>query len=277
MRHTCPTCDEEFDTRRGLGVHHSHVHDERLSNRECANCGDEFYCEYEKKYCSETCHGEAVSYEGESNPNFQDKKEVAECSLCGTEFEYYESSKVGLYCSDCVEQKSWRPIRDIQGSKNPRWNGGKIELECAVCDSTVERYPSNVTGETTVCSEECRTEWLSEAFAESGHPNWKGGGNGSYGKGWNAVRRKALERDGYECVVCSKSRDEIGRNPDIHHIVPVRSFVESSNRDKTDAHFLGNVVSLCIGCHRKADFGKIPKSELRERIDSARTASSAAL
>ncbi|MFC7081763.1 hypothetical protein [Halorussus caseinilyticus] len=86
MRHTCPTCDEEFDTRRGLGVHHSHVHDERLSNRECANCGDEFYCEYEKKYCSETCHGEAVSYEGESNPNFQDKKEVAECSLCGTEF-----------------------------------------------------------------------------------------------------------------------------------------------------------------------------------------------
>jgi ribosomal protein S27AE len=48
--HTCPTCGRTFSSRRGLGVHHSTVHDERLPNRECAQCGDAFYSEHEKKY-----------------------------------------------------------------------------------------------------------------------------------------------------------------------------------------------------------------------------------
>jgi len=60
----CPTCEESFDSRRGLGVHHSAVHNERLPNRECAECEGEFYSDYEKKYCSESCHDKAVSYEG---------------------------------------------------------------------------------------------------------------------------------------------------------------------------------------------------------------------
>lgn len=55
MGFQCPTCGSEFDTRRGLEVHHSLVHDEQLANRKCADCGDEFYCPYEKKYCSREC------------------------------------------------------------------------------------------------------------------------------------------------------------------------------------------------------------------------------
>ena len=267
MSHVCPTCHDEFETRRGLGVHHSSIHEERLPNRECENCGEEFYCDYEKKYCSDACHDEGVTYEGEAARNFQGKKERTECELCGAEFEYYPSEKEGLYCATCVEEADWRTPPSLDGEENPRWPGGKVELDCTICDETVERYPSNVTGEVTFCGDDCRSDWLSEEFHESGHPNWKGGGNGSYGKGWNRVRRNALERDDYECVVCGKAREEIGRNPDVHHVVPVRIFAESETHAKADAHYLDNVVSLCVACHRKADFGKIPKRELRSRID----------
>jgi endogenous inhibitor of DNA gyrase (YacG/DUF329 family) len=264
----CPTCGEGFDSHRGLAVHHSHAHDEKLSNRECAQCGTAFHCKHEKRYCSEGCRDEAVSYEGENNPNYNGGMTETTCEICGTSFEYYPSNKEGLYCSDCVESEEWRHKRDIKGERNPRWSGGKRELDCETCGETVERRPWNITGEATFCSDECQYEWLSEAFTGEGHPNWEGGDTGNYGKGWNRVRKQALERDGYECTHCGKSKEEIGRNPDVHHIVPVRVFAGAEEYEKEDAHFLDNVVSLCVDCHRKADFGAIPKERLRSSVST---------
>lgn len=262
-QHSCPVCEDEFDSRRGLGVHHSAAHGTRLPNRECSNCGREFHCEHEKKYCSEECRSDSVSFEGENHPNWKGGKETTEYEICGDEFEYYPSEKEGLYCAECVKTESWRYRPSLEGPDHPRWKGGKRELECEVCGNSIERYPSNITGEVTVCSEECRSSWLSETFTGEGHPNWKGGGNEPYGKGWHRVRKRALERDDYSCVICSKARDEIGRNPDVHHIIPVRAFIESDDHQKEEAHSIENVVSLCIDCHRKADFGKLSKSRLR--------------
>jgi hypothetical protein len=164
------------------------------------------------------------------------------------------------------ESENWRHDPDISGSDNPRWSGGKLELECAVCGDTVERYPSNVTGEATLCDRDCFADWLSEAFEGEGHPNWRGGGTDTYGTGWNRVRRQALERDGHECVVCGATAEAIGRNPDVHHIVPVGLFDRADDRAKADAHDLDNVVSLCPSCHRSAGFGKIPKQKLWDGI-----------
>jgi len=266
--HHCPTCTRSFETRRGLGVHHSSVHDERLPNRKCDRCGERFYSESARAYCSEECHDVAVSYTGADNPNYRGGKETTACDICGDEFEYYPSEKDGLYCAECVENEPWRPRPSLEGEANPRWAGGKISLSCHSCGDTVERHPSEVAGEVTFCGPDCQAEWLSDAFTGEGHPNWEGGDTGPYGKGWNRVRRQALERDGYECVVCGKSKAEIGRNPDVHHIVPVRAFEQSDEYDRTDAHELGNVVSLCVGCHRKADFGTIQKSTLRESVSA---------
>jgi len=263
---TCPTCGRMFDSRRGLGVHHSTGHDERLPNRECSECGAEFFKEYEQKYCSDECREEAVSFEGESHPNYSGAKESTECEICETEFEYYPSEKEGLYCSECVENAEWRHRPDIEQENHPRWVGGQSTVSCDVCGSTVERYPSGMEGEVVLCSRECQSEWLSEAFTGDGHPNWEGGGNEAYGAGWAATREAALERDGYTCVLCGTDADDLGRNPDVHHIVPVRTYVEAGSHDKTEAHELDNVVTLCPGCHRRSEFGNVPKNRLRRAV-----------
>lgn len=247
-------------------MHHSRVHGKRLPNRTCKNCGEAFYEDYARKYCSERCRRESVTFEGDANPNFRGGKDLAECEICGAPFEYYPSEKVGRFCPTCVENESWQAPPVVRGSAHPRWSGGKVRRECIVCGATVVRYPSGFVSDVVLCSEPCRRTWLSEAFTGEGHPNWKGGGNEAYGSGWNDLREKALERDSHECVVCGKTRDDIGRNPDVHHIVPVRWFVESEEHEKVDAHSLDNVVSLCIDCHRKADFGKISTESLRELI-----------
>lgn len=260
----CPTCGRTFDTRRGLGVHHTQTHGERLPNRECDECGTAFHSDYEKAYCSAACRDDAVSFAGEENPNYQGGKTTTECDRCGATFEYYPSEKEGLYCSSCVDDGGWQDPPELTGDDNPQWSGGPLELECDACGDSFERYPSNLGGEVALCSDDCRAEWLSKAFSGDGHPNWRGGGNQAYGPGWNEVRQAALERDGHRCVVCGATRDDLGRNPDVHHIVPVRAFAAADDRDVSDAHYLENVVSLCSSCHRKAEFGKIPSDRLRE-------------
>lgn len=142
-----------------------------------------------------------------------------------------------------------------------------VERKCTVCWDGVERYPSGFAGSVAVCSEACRQVWLSNAFTGDGHPNWKGGGDEAYGTGWNGVRRRALERDDHSCMICGKTKADIGRNPDVHHIVPVRTFVEADGADKRDAHVRRNVASLCSACRRRADFGRPTKTALKRLVD----------
>jgi len=59
------------------------------------------------------------------------------------------------------------------------------------------------------------------------------------------VRDKALERDNYTCQDCGKSKDDIGRNPDVHHKKPVKNF-----ENQNDAHTISNLVCLCMDCHK---------------------------
>lgn len=264
--HHCPSCNRSFETRRGLGVHHVHAHDERLTNRTCEHCGESFYSDYEKKYCSRSCLRDSGAYAGESNPNYQGGKTKATCKLCGTEFRFYPSEKEGIFCSDCVESETWQTPPGLTGSDHPRWRD-RISRDCAVCGTKIERTPGLFTTDDVVCSKSCHNQWLSEAFSGDGHPNWKGGGSRYYGKGWRRARFAALRRDNFACRVCGETADEIGRNPDVHHIVPVRIYDESSETQIEDAHRLDNLIALCVTCHRNADIGNIPASTLQTLID----------
>ncbi len=99
-----------------------------------------------------------------------------------------------------------------------------------------------------------------------GHPNWKGGSTPNYGAGWRRAKQRALERDGHECVLCGATAAEIGHNPDIHHIVPVRAFLETPVTVERDAHYPANLACLCPSCHRKAEFGAVPRAAVRAAI-----------
>jgi 5-methylcytosine-specific restriction endonuclease McrA len=83
------------------------------------------------------------------------------------------------------------------------------------------------------------------------------------------VRDRALERDDRTCVLCGTDADGPGRDPDVHHLVPVGAFVESSVPMNVDAHTLDDVVMPCASCHRTAEFGGVSGEELRWRAGIA--------
>jgi DEAD/DEAH box helicase domain-containing protein len=74
---------------------------------------------------------------------------------------------------------------------------------------------------------------------------WAGDPN-RYGPGWPALRERVRARDGYCCQSCGILEQE--REHDVHHKVPFRSFTSPEL-----ANQLGNLVTLCPACHRRAE------------------------
>lgn len=234
MPHPCPTCEKELTTERGMRQHHTKVHDEPLPNRECNGCGVEFYDEKARlEYCDD-CDPNA----GKNNGNWKDATETTTCEACGDEFEYYPSDKEGHFCSECVEAEG-----TFKGTRFWR-RAERIERECDYCGKVREVLKSDVArGLKRFCSRECLSRWMSENWRGESHPAWEGGASEYVGR-WQSVKREALERDDHACRRCGKTRAEIGKEPDVHHLIPVRAF-----DDPQEAHRLLNVVCLCPSCH----------------------------
>ena len=64
--------------------------------------------------------------------------------------------------------------------------------------------------------------------------------------------------------VIGVTKADLGRKPDVHHIIPVREFA-----DPEDAHTVDNLICLCVTCHRNADVGNISEAELRRLVASS--------
>lgn len=212
-----------------------------MNNNICDDCGRSFYSEWgtDKKYC-EGC----FSFEGEKNPQYKGAKEKSKCVSCGEEIVYYPSSKDGKYCSRCQEDRPWATddvCSDFR-TYNP-FSESSVRVECDSCGSEIVRAPSMV-GENNFCSTECMGEYRSNNWIGENHPNWEEDYPNKYTRGWWRVKNEALERDNHECQNCSKTKEEIGKEPDVHHITPVKEFDSPE-----DAHVLENLICLCRQCH----------------------------
>lgn len=240
----CPTCGKSLSTERGIRQHHTKVHDDPLPNRECADCGDEFYDPKSRRTYCDDCYSES----GEKNGNYSGAKEPSECRICGSEFEYYPSDKDGNYCSGCLSEATGL----LPDSATP--DASELEVDCKNCSTTLQRYPAEVEDAEygCFCDLSCYGEWLSENVVGDDHHQWEGG-EFAYGESWWKVRRAALSRDDYECQSCGVEADQLERRPDVHHIKRVRAFDNVEN-----AHKLENVVTLCRSCHRLVEAGEKP-------------------
>lgn len=205
----CSECDKSFDSERGLNIHIGIKH----TNKD--NC----------------------------------KLNQTNCKECGREFEYYPSNKKGEYCSSCQKDRPWVGKNKFENSQDPEHIGNSSTVTCDWCGKEITRYDSEIN-ENNFCGRDCQSAWLSEEFLGDNHPNWDPNypTNKNYGKGWRSVKLEALERDNYTCQKCGIHKSELGKNPSVHHIKPVRTFKHEQN-----AHRLTNVISLCPECHREEE------------------------
>lgn len=235
---TCPTCGTELSTRAGMRQHHTTVHGEPLANRTCTGCGAEFYDPKARLEFCEECGANA----GEHNGNWSDATERADCKRCGETFEYYPSNKAGVYCPECVAESE-----AFLGEPH-RADADRVTKECDFCDCEMTVLQSRLErGEGRFCGFECLCDWM----AKDGRAETT-----DYGENWKPVKRRALERDDHSCQNCGKTADQLGQEPDVHHITPIKTFDEPK-----EGHTLDNVICLCRSCHRRVEAGSIHVSD----------------
>ena len=76
---------------------------------------------------------------------------------------------------------------------------------------------------------------------------------------WAQQRDAARARDGYRCQSCG-APESPHRQHHVHHIRPLRLFLAEARQQGVDpsvvypqAHSLNNLITLCPGCHRRAE------------------------
>lgn len=82
----------------------------------------------------------------------------------------------------------------------------------------------------------------------SNHYNWKGGiSNQPYPWNFNEKLKKLIrERDGHVCQLCSRTREEEGRELSVHHIDYIKENID-----------LENLITLCLSCNNKVNFNRV--------------------
>lgn len=241
----CPTCGRTFETRQGLGQHHSRTHGETLAEYkrrqnggvDCPTCGETYKNEHGMRIHHAKAHGKSVAppatdgdvvcpWEG-CDRRFKNRRGVSihhkrahgesiagvkvECSWCGESAGRREPGHVEshehFYCSHRCQS-----MFVSAGKSHDKLSEEEVpqtKAECAVCGDEVNRIPAHFARvERTFCSAECRSQWRSEYYSGDGHPRWKGGMASYYGWNWSRQRKRALKRDSHECAVCGMSHDD---------------------------------------------------------------------
>jgi len=251
----CPTCGENFGSSRGMKVHHSKVHNERVDEsdytEDCPSCEKSFKTQrglenHHAKVHNENIGGTEVCCENCGNTvrkkpsNIKNSKNNFCSRKCKSEYERVD--RISKECYNCGEKFSTPPWEDADYCSQSCFGGTKW-LNCEYCKKEYEVIES---ANSTFCSKKCQHNWQKENWTGENGPNWKGGWERYYGAGWQEFRRAQRERYNHTCQACGKKCEQ--KHHDAHHIKPIREFYNI-----TDAHFGKNVTLLCKECHRKVE------------------------
>lgn len=270
VKSICPVCQRSFSYypsayKSGEKIHCSRECQKNASRITtiCPCCGKEFWYHksWPRKYCSSKCSATAnISRQlGEHAVGSGPRVKLA-CNYCGKSFtkNYFEYKKTGHhFCSQSCFGK-WNS-ENKRGENHPSYK--KVERTCEYCGETFLASPNEIErGWAKFCNNECKAKWQSENYDPAknplpvmygpDNPKWRGGYLPYYGPDWRPYRRAARKRDKYTCQHCGITEEELGRELDVHHIVPFREF-GVDNHDQ--ANELSNLISLCYLCHMKVE------------------------
>jgi len=157
----CPSCDKTLKNERGMRLHHTKSHNERLPNTNCDNCGKGFYRKPSHKrdsmFCSEECMGEYRSneYTGDGNPNYSDAMTQSQCENCGETIKHRQSVE-RTYCSyECMGKARTGGPHSRVDPDNVRYYGPNWQKQrrkrvvkdcgrCVVCGMTDSKHHEKV-------------------------------------------------------------------------------------------------------------------------------------
>ena len=164
--HPCPSCEESFTTRSGLGKHHSHAHGESITEYErritdadpCPTCGREFKTERGMKVHHKQEHGETIRREQVS----------VVCEYCTEVFSVYpcRGDEVRFCSKECLA--GWQS-ENVVGESHHQYDS--VSKECVVCESEFEVVQSKSDRE--FCSESCYGEWRTKNLVGDEHPLYR--------------------------------------------------------------------------------------------------------
>ena len=169
---------------------------------------------------------------------------TATCSTCSTQFSYYPSRSLGIYCSRKCAYTSpkWREKQRI--NKLGRVASAEARAKMSAFRKG-RKFSKQHRTNLTIAN---RNRTLDSYCSGDRHPWWKGGVTVKQ-KGLRSSRdyrhwRKAvLQRDGYKCILCG-STEQL----EVDHIVAF-VIVQHDNR----LYDTNNGRVLCKPCHVKTD------------------------
>ena len=253
---SCPVCERSFGSKKGLNSHRGHAHPETTRVIvPCDYCGSDIEMinsnaeAYNNHFCDRECkynhRSNSTKWSGENHPNYNSVK--VDCAYCETTLtrnrcrvdEYnHQYCDTECYHNHVIETGSF------SGENNPAYNS--TTLECVQCGDEFTVPVSKAKLGQKCCGEACAYEYKSEKY--SGENNWRYNGYSekTYGNNWQKIRAKVRERDGYNCQYCGSSESDLGKQLDVHHIIPLRKFDSPEQANKKS-----NLVCLCRSCHQK--------------------------
>lgn len=171
---------------------------------------------------------------------------IVPCSWCSKPLlrKYSRVLKLLHHYCDKMCESAYRRAYGPKGPAHVQFTERTIVI-CSTCEAQLQRTPSEIRNH-NFCNIACRTIWQQTSGYISGanSPTWRGGEIDYRGPNWEKQRQEALQRDKFACVKCNTTTQL-----QVHHCIPFVTFASY-----LEANQLDNLQTLCMSCHKKADW-----------------------